>query len=102
MLTQSDIQRILDHYHVGKVIEFIQYDFYVAAQTNQGTFYVLSDEPATARATEVARREALVREVGSVDRQQLANYKGQLSDDASYAHYQHKYYSVYKSIGRQH
>ena len=97
MSTQEDIQKILDHYHVGKLAQFSDHSFYVTAHTNQGTYFILSDDPSKARITEAARKEALIQAEGQAERLLLTDYKGRrLSESASYAHYQHKYYSVYK------
>lgn len=98
MISSSDAQRIIDHLHIGKLTDFEDCQTYYRVKTNQGTFFVLESDPIKGRATEQARSKTLERIVGSIERLLLPDYKGELNQDSSYAHYKDKYFSVYKLV----
>jgi hypothetical protein len=98
MFSQDDVQRILDHFHVGKVIRFEYWAYYCEVETSKGIFYVLWDLPSVARETEKDRKKVLTALVGKIERLLLSDYQDKKSEDVSYVHQRGKYYSVYKLI----
>lgn len=95
----EDIQRIIDHFHIGKIIEQKNLVYFYEVLTNQGTFYLLSGKVETARQTEEARIQKVVSITGSkVERLLLKNYKNELNPENSYTHSRENYYSLYKQI----
>ncbi len=98
MITSTDAQRIIDHFHIGKIIGFDTFPSYYEVITNQGTFFILESEPVKGRETEQERSTILEGLVGSTERSLLPDYTGELNQDSSYAHYKDNYFSVYKLV----
>lgn len=90
MLTQTNAQRILDHFKVGKISQFAHLLYYSEAKTNQGIFYILESDPFSARENENDNLKRLTELVGKVNRVVLPNQ--------SYIHQNDRYYSVYRRI----
>jgi hypothetical protein len=68
MLLEKDLQRIIDHFHIGKIQSYSYEVYYYEVITNQGKFFILWDDPLAARDTEDERSEKLVSLVGKVKR----------------------------------
>lgn len=99
MIAFDDIQKILDHFRVGRLISFEDFEPIYLAKTKQGTFYILQSTPFEARKTEKERLKILEGTAKiKTERLLRPDYTGKLNDDSSYAHYKDKYYSAYKLI----
>jgi hypothetical protein len=98
MVNSNDAKRIIDHFHIGKLINFEDFRVYYKVTTNQGTFFILESEPIKGRETEQERSKTLEGIVGPNVRLLLPDYKGELNEYSSYAHYKGKYFSVYKLV----
>jgi hypothetical protein len=101
MITQDQVQNILDHFHVGKLKSLEQHDFFYEAKTNRGTFFILFDEVFKARDTEEVRQKKLSDQKGKIKRILLPDFKGEIQDYSSYAHKGDSYYSVYQLENNQ-
>ena len=101
MIYKDEAQKILDHFHRGRIKRFeSRIDFY-EAETDQGIFFILWDLPSKARESEKSRRDKLIAKVGQIERLLLPDYKGQLQEYSSYVHQgepKGMYYSVYRLI----
>lgn len=97
MLTVEQSQRIIDKFHIGKVSSCSFLGFFYELTTNQGTFFILFDDPFKARSTELKRLIVLKGVTkGNIERLLLPNYKGELIPENSYVHMYNTYFSVYK------
>ncbi len=98
MISVDDAKRIIDHFHIGKLINFVDFQTFYKVITNQGTFFILYSESIKGRETEQERSKTLEDRMGSTERLLLPDYKGELNAYSSYAHYKDKYFSVYKLV----
>lgn len=98
MLNLDQAQKILDHFHQGKILSLDYSVYYYEIKTSNGIFYILQDDPLTARETEKIRSQKLKKLAGETERLLLPDYQRELHEYSSYAHVNGKYYSVYKKL----
>ncbi len=96
MISSEEAQKILDHFHIGKIKSFDYWVYYYEAQTNKGIFFILQSSSLSARDIEDKRAEKLKEKLGRIERLLLADFKDKKEEYSSYVHHQGKYYSVYK------
>lgn len=95
-LLESDIKKVIDHFHIGRLQKYDFENFYCKVFTNQGLFILLEHTPTQWRTT--IETEQIKQIPYQLKRVLLADYLGNLEEYSSYQHFQHCYYSLYQVI----
>jgi hypothetical protein len=100
MIIKESFQKIVDHFRIGKILEFDSQNEIIKLQTNQGNFVLVElsvDEWSKKRSLEYPLKEL---EKLNLKRLLLPDYRNEKTFESSYIHFKHNYYSIYENLDK--